>query len=167
MSYNQGESVVHHQFGVGTVVGIETMNVNEELRQFYRVSFDRTMLWVPVAGSSSGIRPITTKGNLAPFREVLKSSPSAFEGDFRQRQAEMTRRVDSGTFQGLCEIVRDLSARLSGKPLNLYEFTLLKRSREALITEWSAASGCSSDQALDEIDGYLRHSMEQPPKAQV
>lgn len=161
MSYTQGESVVHHHFGVGTVVAIETMNVDEEVRQFYRVSFDRTMLWVPVSGNSIGIRPITAKRNLARFRELLKASPAALEGDFRQRQVEMTRRIDSGTFQGLCEIVRDLSARLASKPLNLYETNLLKRSRDALVTEWSTASECSPDQALDEIDGYLRVGMEQ------
>ena len=142
------------------MIAIETMNVEAELRQFYRVSFDRTMLWVPVAGKSSGLRPITSKRNLVRFRELLKDSPASLEGDFRQRQLEMTRRIDAGTFQGLCEVVRDLNARLAMKPLNYYETTLLKRSREALIAEWCAVSGCSPDQANDEIDGYLRFGME-------
>lgn len=157
MNFNQGDRVVHQNFGVGTVQSIEGMKFSgSQPRLFYRVEFPKTTIWVPVGNQpSGGLRPVTPKNQLYRFRDLLKSSPRTLDTDFRLRHKELENRVESGSFEALCEVIRDLSAWNHRKPLNNYEKELLKQLRSALAAEWSVASGMNIREALDEIDGYL------------
>jgi RNA polymerase-interacting CarD/CdnL/TRCF family regulator len=167
MNFNRGDHVVHQNFGVGTVVSIEGMNFSgNKPRLFYRVEFLKTTIWVPVGNEpTKGLRPITPKSKLYKFRALLKSSPVILDADFRTRQKQLENRIDTGTFQSLCEIVRDLNAWHWRKPLNNYEKTLLKQSRASLATEWSETSGLEVSEALEEIDGCLLKGEHQRDKS--
>ncbi|HEY5671707.1 MAG TPA: CarD family transcriptional regulator [Anaerolineales bacterium] len=158
MNFNEGDRVVHKKFGVGIVVSIEGMNLSGNGQSlYYRVDFSKTTVWVPVSNQSEGLRLITPKSHLYRYRALLKSSPVSIDGDFHKRRSELEKRIDRGTFQGLCEVIRDLNGRNAEKPLNYYEKTLLKRTREALISEWSITSGISRSETIDEINGCLEH----------
>ncbi len=157
MNFNQGDQVVHHTFGIGTVVSIEEMNMTgSEARMFYRIGFLNSTVWVPVDDTSKGkLRPITPQGQLAQYRAVLQSTPVSLDGDFRKRQIELEERLDKGSLQGLCEVIRDLDALDIEKPLSYSEKRLLKQTREALVVEWSATGGLTHNEALSEINGCL------------
>jgi RNA polymerase-interacting CarD/CdnL/TRCF family regulator len=159
MTFNNGDRVVHKDFGVGIIVKIEGMNLSGNgPRLFYRVDFFKTTVWVPVVNQSEGgLRPITPKSHLDQYRALLKSTPVSLDDNFRRRQSELEKRMDRGTFQGLCEVIRDLKALSAEKPLNYYERTLFKQSREALVSEWSITSGLSQSETMGEIDGCLEH----------
>ena len=159
MNFIMGDRVVHRNFGVGIVVSIEGMNLSgNEPSLFYRVDFFKTTVWVPLGNlSEGGLRPITPKGHLDRYRDLLKSTPVSIDGDFHQRRSELEKRMDRGTFQGLCEVIRDLNALNAEKSLNYYEKTLLKQTREALVLEWSMTSGESQSETIGEIDGCLEH----------
>lgn len=159
MNFNIGDRVVHKNFGVGIVISIEGMRLSgSESHLFYRVKFPKTTVWVPVRHQpEGGLRPITPKSQLYRYRAVLKSSPVSLGRDFRKRHRELEMRMDRGTFQGLCEVIRDLKALNTEKTLNDYERTLYRQSREALILEWSMTSGLSQSEAIGEIDGCLEH----------
>ncbi|HEY5573778.1 MAG TPA: hypothetical protein VIK64_12235 [Anaerolineales bacterium] len=158
MNFSCGDDVVHPKFGVGTVVCIEEMVFSGDGPSvFYRVDFGKTTLWIPVKiPKSRGIRPVTHKRDLARYRSVLKSQPVHLNDNFRKRQVELEDRMDAGTFQSLCEVVRDLSARNREKILSNYELTLLRRTREAMDSEWARASNLPLVDAADEIDALLR-----------
>ena len=64
--------------------------------------------------------------------------------------------METGTYESLCEVVRDLSGRLTQISLTHYEKKLLKQTHAALVSEWSQTSGVSADQACNEIDACLR-----------
>jgi RNA polymerase-interacting CarD/CdnL/TRCF family regulator len=157
MNFNQGDQVVHQDFGVGIVVSIEGMSFDgNQVRLFYRVEFLKTTIWLSVGSQSSrGLRRITPKNKLYRFRALLKSSPVVLDADFRTRQRALENQIDKGTFQSLCEVVRDINAWNWLKPLNNYEKALLKQSRACLAAEWSAISGLGVSEALNEIDGFL------------
>ena len=159
MNFNIGDRVVHKNFGVGIVISIEGMRLSgSESHLFYRVDFSKTTVWVPVGHQpEGGLRPITPKSQLYRYRAVLKSSPVSLSRDFRKRQSELEKRMDRGTFQGLCEVIRDLKALNTEKTLNDYERTLFRQSRAALISEWSMTSGLSQLETIGEIDGCLEH----------
>jgi RNA polymerase-interacting CarD/CdnL/TRCF family regulator len=130
------------------------------------VEFLKTTIWVSVGNQSpKGLRLITPKGKLNHFRALLKSSPEALDADFRARQKKLENQIDQGTFESLCEIVRDLSARNGLKPLNNYEKALLKQSRASLAAEWAVMSGLEVLEALDEIDGCLLRGKQQRGKS--
>ncbi len=159
MNFNTGDRVVHKNFGVGIVISIEGINLSSNgPHLFYRVDFFRTTVWVPVGNQpEGGLRAITPKGQLDRYRAMLKSPPVSLNDDFRKRQSELEKRMDRGTFQGLCEVIRDLKALSAKKPLNYYERTLFKQSRETLVSEWSITSGLSQSETMGEIDGCLEH----------
>ena len=159
MNFREGDRVVHKNFGVGIVKSIEGMNFSGNgPHLFYRVDFVRTTVWVPVGNQpEGGLRPITPKSHLDRYRALLKSSPVSLNNDFRKRQSELEKRMDRGTFRGLCEVIRDLKALSDQKPLNYYERTLFRQSREALVSEWSITSGLSQSETMGEIDGYLEY----------
>jgi CarD family transcriptional regulator len=164
MNFNQGDHVVHQNFGVGIVVSIEGMKLADTGPSlFYRVDFFKTTVWVPVDDQSKGgLRPVTPKGHLARYRDLLKSSPVTLDSDYRKRQLELEERRDGGTFQGLCEVIRDLNALDGEKPLNSSEKKLYKKTRESLVLEWSATSGLSPAEAMRDIDGCLYKGRQGP-----
>lgn len=157
MNFNIGDCVVHKNFGVGIVVSIEGMRLSAEgPHLFYRVDFSRSTVWVPVGHQpEGGLRPITPKNQLYRYRALLKSSSVSLGDNFRKRRIELEKRMDQGTFQGLCEVIRDLTALNAAKSLNYYEKTLFRQSREALVSEWATTSGMSQSETMGEIDGCL------------
>lgn len=157
MSFNRGDQVVHPTHGVGVVEGIQGMDFpGGSPRDYYRVEFPHTTIWVSVADQQlSALRSITPKNQLYRFRSLLTGSPARRDNDFRSRHQELEHRVTSGTFGSLCELVRDLSAWHFLKPLNDYERNLLKRSRSFLAAEWSITSGLEMHEAMEEIEGCL------------
>lgn len=164
MNFNLGDHVVHRTFGLGIVMSIEGMELaGTGPGLFYRVDFIKTTVWVPVDDlSKSGLRPVTPKGQLAQYRDLLKSSPVTLDKDYRKRQIELEKRREGGTFQGLCEVIRDLTALNVEKPLNSYEKKLFNQTREALVLEWSATSGISRNEAMSDIDGCLYKGRQGP-----
>ena len=165
MDLINGDRVVHPTFGVGTIASIETHHFSGQAeRLFYRVDFEtssradclKTTVWVPVENQrAKKLRPITPKTDLARYRKLLKSAPQELDGDFRKRLVELEDRLELGTFQGLCEVVRDLSARSHEKSLGNSESEILRQARASLNEEWAAAKGIGLEEAVHEIDGFL------------
>lgn len=158
MNFSCGEDVVHQRFGVGTIVCIEEMAFGGDgPGEYYRVDFGKTTLWVPVKiPKSPGLRPVTPEKDLARYRSVLQSRPVHLNDNFRQRRYDLEVRMEKGTFQAVCEVVRDLSARNRDKVLSNSELTLLRRIRQAMDSEWARSSNLPMLDATDEIDALLR-----------
>lgn len=157
MNLNKGDRVVHSTFGIGKVVTIEAMSLNSaEPRMFYRIDFIKTTIWIAVGEPSTGrLRPITPKSQLDQYRAVLKTSPATLDDDFRKRRIELEKRMDGGSFRGLCEVTRDLNALNSQKPLNYSEKKFLEQTQDALVLEWSTASEITRVEAMSEINGCM------------
>jgi RNA polymerase-interacting CarD/CdnL/TRCF family regulator len=157
MDHQTGDVIVHASFGVGHITAVEEMEfIADEQALFYRVAFDKTTIWIPVQNEhSSRFRSLTPKADLARYRAVLASKPGLLADDFRIRQDELASRLKQGSFQDLCEIVRDLRAFSTEKELNKSDQTLLNKARLSLEQEWAASSGISQEQASLEIQEIL------------
>jgi RNA polymerase-interacting CarD/CdnL/TRCF family regulator len=157
MEIKYGDCVVHPTFGIGYVEAIEDKEIGEDgIRTFYRIAFFKMTVWVPFQHSqSSRLRPVTPPNDLARYRAVLSSQPATLDSNFRLRQIELENRLKQGTFQELCEVVRDLSARSWLKSLSSFESALLKKTRSFLNQEWAATSGKSLNEATGEVESCL------------
>lgn len=157
MDIKHGDYVVHPTFGVGCVESIEEKDIDEKgTRAFYRVGFVKMTVWVPVQNpKSGGLRPVTPPSDLYRYCSLLKSPPAALNNDFRMRQLELESRLEQCTFQALCEVVRDLSARSWLKSLSNYDSAFLKKTRGFLNQEWATTSGKSLEEAASEVDSCL------------
>ncbi|MGH2521776.1 MAG: CarD family transcriptional regulator [Anaerolineales bacterium] len=160
MEFKIGDLIVHPAHGVGHIVRLEQKQFfGDEERLYYEVATQKSTVWVPVeASEASGIRQLTPKPDLARYRRLLKSRPDPLNQDNRQRQLEISSRLKQGSFQILCEVVRDLTAHGWRKPLSESNAASLRRARESLYEEWAAAEGVSIAEATQEVEALLNEA---------
>ena len=163
MPFKVDDRVVYPAFGIGRVVALVPKSFFEaESQLYYEVTGNRSTVWVQVdEGSARGLRRLTRQDELAHYREVVGSRPVALNQDHRQRQMDLRSQFKLGTMQGLCEMVRDLSARGWLKPLTETDSRSLRLSRESLCEEWAAADGVSLPQATAELTALLLEARHQ------
>jgi CarD family transcriptional regulator len=157
MQFQVGDYVVHPAYGVGQVDRIEERKFSgTERRLYYEVNIQNGTVWVPVeTQNDSRLRPVTAKKDLARYRSLLKKIPSEMEPDHRKRHTELAERMKAGSFEVMCEIVRDLTARSWRQSLNEADLASLRKARESLCQEWSVAKGISLSDADHEIEALL------------
>ncbi|MBM3128098.1 MAG: hypothetical protein FJ009_05600 [Chloroflexi bacterium] len=157
MMFKVGDAVVHPIYGVGQIIRLDQKQfTGTELRQYFQVSTEKTMVWVPVETSETiGLRRLTTRVDLAQYRSILKSRPASLNKDHSRRRRALTESLKQGSFQALCEMVRDLTAHGWRKPLGSADATLLRKTHEMLCQEWAASDGATIAHATQEIDRML------------
>ncbi len=157
MQLNIGDLVVHPAFGLGHIVEIEEKSLSdEETRPYYKVVRLKHTMWIRVdAQEVTGLRLVTAKSDLDHYRDLLKRPPVLLNTDLQQRHLELVSRLTQGSFQGVCEVMRDLTAWGWREPLNRADTTTLQKTRESLSQEWAAAAGVSTTEAIGEIDSLL------------
>lgn len=157
MSFNVGDVVVHSEHGIGQVVRLEEKRFfGVESRLYYEVNMPNTTVWVPVeAGAPIGLRPVTDRADLPRYRRVLTSRPLSLDKDRRQRQLYVSQRLKQGSFELLCEVVRDLTASSWRKSLNEWDSLALRRAYDNLCQEWALSAAVPLAEARDEIEALL------------
>jgi RNA polymerase-interacting CarD/CdnL/TRCF family regulator len=98
---------------------------------------------------------LTSRGDLARYRSVLKGRPTPLSANYRQRQLELQERMKESSFRARCEIVRDLAALGWHKPLGESSALLLRAAHGALDEEWAAVEGLSVHDAAREVEALL------------
>ena len=157
MPFKVDEFVVHPTHGVGHIVRLEEKRFfGEESCLYYEVATQNSIVWVPVeADKAVGLRQLTAKYDLARYRSLLKSRPTPLNQDHRKRHLELGDRLKQGSFQAVCEVVRDLTAHGWRKPLSEGGAALLRQIRENLCREWAASDGVSLAEAIQEVESLL------------
>jgi CarD family transcriptional regulator len=157
MVFKLGDAVVHPVHGVGQIVCVsEKQFTGVGAREYFEISTDKATVWIPVdASETSGLRRLTPKPDLAGYRTVLKSKPISLDKDHSKRRLDLSGRLKQGSFQALCEMVRDLTARSWSRPLGGSDAVLLRKTHDLLCQEWAAASGVTVGQAAQEVDTAL------------
>jgi RNA polymerase-interacting CarD/CdnL/TRCF family regulator len=157
MPFKIGDSVILPAYGIGHISEIEEKNFSEQgTRLYYKVALLKRTIWIPAeAHEVSGLRLVTGKSDLDHYRTLLKSPPTPLEKNHHRRHLELVSRLKQGSFQGVCEVVRDLTAWGWRKPLGQTDTALLQKTRQSLYQEWATAAGISTTEAIKEIDTLL------------
>jgi CarD family transcriptional regulator len=162
MQFKVGDFVVHPVYGMGHIVQIEEKQFSEigaAARLYYKITLPRSTIWIPIeAQTNIGLRLVTAKRDLDQYRNLLKSRPVSLNNDHPQRHVELASRLKQGSFQVMCEIVRDLTAWGWRKSLGSVDKATLQKARENLYQEWATAAGISNTEAIKEIDTLLQAS---------
>lgn len=161
MQFNVGDFVAHPVHGVGHIVTIEEKQFSAlEVRLYYQVTFPKSNIWIPIeAQAVIGLRSVTAKGDLDEYRDLIKKRPVLQNNDTPKRHVELASRLKEGSFQTMCEVVRDLTTSGWQKPLGATDKAILQRTQAKLYQEWAAAAGISIAKATEEIGTLL-----QPPQ---
>jgi len=162
MEFEIGEQVVHPTHGVGHVVKLEERKFGrKEPLLYYEVTTENCTVWVPAEKHRPlSLRPLTKKSELKRYRKILKSEPEPLHENHRTRRADVSKRLKEGTFQAVCEVVRDLTAYGWESSLTTSDETLLRNAREALFQEWAIVTGMTPEEAEREVDSLLSEAEE-------
>ena len=156
MRFQIDDRLVHAQHGLGRVIKLEMKQFSQgKTQEYYEIAITTGTIWVPVEGSSSGLRKITSKVDLDRYRSLLRACPTPLAPNHKERHLSIVERLKESSFQVICEVVRDLIAFSWNKPLNESSSTLLRRNHQLLCAEWAAAEGQPLSKATNEVDTLL------------
>jgi RNA polymerase-interacting CarD/CdnL/TRCF family regulator len=157
LKFSIGDKVVHPQHGVGFVAGLEEKQFGPNAaRMYYVVSIPEITLWVPVEQlSASGLRKLSQVDELEQCLQILRNKPKALNTG-KELQTSLSTRIKQGTMVDQCEVVRDLTALGSQKPLygSLADFQ--RAILDVLCQEWAAVKGITVGDASYEINDLLK-----------
>ncbi len=157
MTLSIGDLVIHPAFGIGHIVDIEEKQFFEEkARLYYKISRAKESMWVlKTEEETAALRLVTARNDLDQYRRLLQGLPTPLAADHQQRQRELFGRSNEGSFQGMCEVLRDLDFWGRRELLGSMETTLLRKTRESLYQEWALAADVSIPQAKNEVESLL------------
>lgn len=156
MPIKVGDRVIHPRHGLGQVTNLVVKQfVEGEKRPFYEISFPGSTLWVPLNLTTSGIRKLSAKTEIANCRRILKAPAEPLEDDYRLRQVELNDHLKVGTLTARCEVVRDLTAYGWHKPLSGSIAVFLQTALDVLCQEWAAVEEITPEEAATEVQSLL------------
>lgn len=158
MQFKSGDFVVHPVYGVGQIVKIEEKQFSRKgACLYYQVILPKRTVWIPVeTHGTAGLRLVTAKSDLDQYRNLLTSRPIPLLKNHHRRHRELVSRLKQGSFQVVCEVVRDLTAWGWRKPLGPTDTATLQKTRQNLYQEWAMAAGVSMAEAIKEVKSLLR-----------
>lgn len=158
MQFKIGDFVVHPVYGVGQIVKIEEKQFSRKgAALYYQIILPKCTIWILVeTRAPAGLRLVTAKSDLDQYRNLLTSRPMPLQKNHHRRHRELVSRLKQGSFQVICEVVRDLTAWGWRKPLGPTDMTTLQKTRENLCQEWAMATGLSMAEAIKEVRALLQ-----------
>jgi RNA polymerase-interacting CarD/CdnL/TRCF family regulator len=152
-----GDTVVHPQHGVGSIVKLEDREFERgAIRKYYEISISEvSTLWVPVDLTDSGLRQLAHKNELVHCREILMAQPEPLLEEGRVRQSKLVAQLKQGTIATQCEVVRDLSAFVAHKPAYGTMPAFLEALVRVLCQEWALVEGITFGEAAAKIHSLL------------
>jgi RNA polymerase-interacting CarD/CdnL/TRCF family regulator len=158
MEFRTGDDVVHPNYGVGNIVRLEERQLAEaNTRLYYVLAFGKTTVWMPVdANGTSALRLVTAPRDLDRYRTLLKSRPVELDRDYKKRRLDINEQLALGSFQVVCEIVRDLTALGWHRTMTGIDASLLTKVRANLWQEWATSTGRPLPEAIVEVNALLQ-----------
>ena len=152
MQVTVGESIVVPGCGVGTVEAVESMDLSGSgtPEQLYKITFedgDQRKMWVPVDRvAEQNLRPVMSAELVEQTWEVIRSqeAPDA-RATWNRRQRRYSEMLMSNSPRALAELLGELAAVRSEKPLSFTEKRMFRQVWDLLVGEISASTGDSRE----------------------
>lgn len=155
--YTKGEWIVHSQYGIGQIKGIDEKEISGEKSRYFRVKTTDSTFWVPVDKiDSEAIRPLSTAEEIQQAIDALQKPPEAMSSNFKVRQKRIRQAQIRNTPRAIARLLRDLRARRRQKGiLNSSERSAFRSLRQQLVEEWALVKGIKTETAASKIDILL------------
>lgn len=164
MKIREGDSVMHWTHGLGKVVRLEERALSGEAIMYYAIQIGDMTVWVPADDMlETRLRMPTPAAAFKKLMGVLSHPGEPLPNDRRERKTLLLEWLKDGRTESLFRVVRSLATYRQDHSLNLDEQTILKRSKNALVGEWSCAMSITTAQA--EIELYRLLTPELTPEA--
>jgi len=155
-TYAKGDWLVHVNYGVGQVKGLERKGIGGKDILYYRIENDASTFWLPVSGvNTKRVRPVASKRKLAEAIRLLKDNPQEILENHKQRENWIKETRLEGALHSTVCLVRDLFVHDSKKKLSPREQDILEDLKKQLTMEWSAVLDVKPFEARSQLDGLL------------
>ncbi len=163
----EGEWIVHKQYGIGQIKGIEKKHIGGETRKYFRVKISDGVYWLPAKEIPAYIRFVSSKYKLFKALKALRRAPEILPKNYKVRNSEVAERADKATLQAMGELIRDLHARkfLEGANTSIVDDRQLTGFRQQFIREMSVILDIDIKESEEKLDKALELSVEKLPKA--
>jgi len=158
--FKVGDTVFYPSGGVGAIEAIEEIYLASAIQSCYVIRIPETQMVVKVPvdrAEKSGVRPILDARKLKELFKVLgaKSRKRVTGGNWTERCKEIERKINSGSYLELGEVVRDLMRWKKRSGLSFEESLLLETASGYLAREISAVQGIDMADARSRIQTYI------------
>ncbi len=168
MEYHPGDPVMHWTHGFGHVVGMQERVLLEHKSNYYAVSIRDLIVWVPVDDKLElRLRPPCSPAEFKRLFPILTGEAESLPDDRQERKLYLVEKLRDGRAASLCRVLRDLATFQQSRTLNDNDQNLMKRSREALLGEWSHALSIPPIEAETQLRAMLAPPPGTPPKTKA
>jgi CarD family transcriptional regulator len=160
LKFKIGDTVFYPSAGVGVIEAVEEIYLAGSVQSCYVIRVPETHMVVkaPVErAEKAGIRPLLDARKLKELFRVLgaRSRKRVTGGNWTERCKEIERKINSGSFVELGEVVRDLMRWKKRSGLSFEESLLLETASGYLAREIAAVQGINMDDARSRISTYI------------
>lgn len=158
--FKVGDTVFYPSAGVGVVEAVEELYLAGAMQCCYviRVPETHMVVKVPVERAEKcGIRPLLDARKLKELFKILgaRSRKRVTGGNWTERCKQIERKINSGSFIELGEVVRDLMRWKKRSGLSFEESLLLETASGYLAREIAAVQGINMDDARSRISTHI------------
>lgn len=157
MLYHKGDMVIHRSYGPGEIIDLDEKQLDGQKQLYYVVQSEKMTVWVPVSvGDERSLRRPTSRNDFNKLFGILSSNGDDLPDDRYLRQTTLSERMNQGSCEAVCQVIRDLSSRAYHSKLNENDLMILRRAREFLLNEWTLSLGTPLTDAQTELEQLLK-----------
>jgi len=153
-----GEWIVHKQYGVGQIKGIEEKIIGGETREYFRVKISSGVYWLPIKKIPEHVRFVSSKYKLVKALRAMREKPNPFSKNYKIRNKEVNERAAGATLQAKGELIRDLNARKHSEGINVSMMD--ERHLSTLRQQFQREMAVILDIELQEADARIEQALD-------
>ncbi len=156
--FKNGDLVIHHYYGLGTVVNICTMKVTANEQVYYTIDLaGGEKLLIPAKQAEQlGLSALVSSEAII---HVLSDAPQSLADDFRLRKTAMDEKMDSGDPLLAAEVLRDLTWRGNAVKLSGGDIKVKVEARKLLSSVLAARPSTDTRSASQRLDAILKQAI--------
>jgi len=165
-TYSKGDWIVHAQYGVGQVRGIEKKVLDGENKVFFRVKTFDGVYWLSVVRTDvEYIRPITSEHTIKRAMTMIRKPPKQLPKDHNKRNKVIIEALKDPSVYAKARMIRDLNGKQQDSRLNFTEEDAFIKMKNQLLNEWSVVQGEEREVLEEKLDKALETSVVKAAKA--
>jgi CarD family transcriptional regulator len=154
------EHVVHPRHGVGTITGIEEVELGGESKRYYRMELleDRGFVLIPDDQIDDvGLRPVSLSRD--QVTRIMQEVPHDFPSNNRQRESEIKSNFESGEPASAIRLLRDLYWLSRQRNLSAADTRYRTRTFMLVMHELVLQTGMEVEAARDWLNHVIHEAM--------
>lgn len=159
--FKENDHVVHPRYGVGTIIGTRTIDLDGEKRRYYCIEMVRKVgtVMVPVDQmEDSCIRPVHVTTNM--IKRIMANPPDDLPEDKRVREANMKQRWATSEAKDIISLLRDITWYGQAHNLNASDRQMKSRAIELISHELALCADMEIDSASTSVNALLESAID-------